>query len=126
MKTNKEILLKTKTDKKQFTKWLKALRSDKYSQATNALQNKNGYCCLGVACKVLIPKDQQKLFGDFLEGCMPTRQPHAPKWLTNINEDFAAKSRSGSEIIELNDTKKYTFKQIANRLERVYKKELEA
>lgn len=126
MKTNKEILLKTKTDKKQFTKWLKALRSDKYSQTTNTLQNKNGYCCLGVACKVLIPKDQQKLFGDFLEGCMPIRQSCAAEWLKNINADFATKSRSGLAIIQLNDEKKYTFKEIANRLERVYKKELEA
>lgn len=127
METNKEILLKTKKDKKQFTKWLKALRSDKYSQTTGTLQDGKGYCCLGVACKVLIPKAKQKLFGGFLAGTMPNSvQSDAPEWLKNISADFATKSRSGSAIVELNDEKEYTFKQIANRLERVYKKELEA
>lgn len=51
------------TDKKyEFTskmpadikrKWLKALRSGDFSQTKNALENKDGNCCLGVLCRVL-------------------------------------------------------------------------
>jgi hypothetical protein len=30
--------------------WTKALRSGKYTQATEHLQTQNGFCCLGVLC----------------------------------------------------------------------------
>ncbi len=37
------------------TKWIEALRSGEYSQATEKLHDENngGYCCLGVLCKVM-------------------------------------------------------------------------
>ena len=34
------------------TKWIKAMRSKKYKQATGALKRENGYCCLGVLCDI--------------------------------------------------------------------------
>lgn len=38
---------------KEFAeRWVKALRSGKYQQATGSLKTKSGYCCLGVACKI--------------------------------------------------------------------------
>lgn len=42
------------------TKWLDALRSDRYTQATGALQRWEngqsvGFCCLGVACDLIDP-----------------------------------------------------------------------
>ena len=40
-------------------KWVKALRSGNYKQGEGFLQNRNAYCCLGVACIVAgvpIPK----------------------------------------------------------------------
>ena len=33
-------------------KWVSALRSGKYFQATGALRNEDGFCCLGVLCDV--------------------------------------------------------------------------
>lgn len=33
-------------------KWVRALRSGKYQQATGALRNEDGFCCLGVFCDV--------------------------------------------------------------------------
>jgi hypothetical protein len=33
-------------------KWVSALRSGKYIQATGALRNEDGFCCLGVLCDV--------------------------------------------------------------------------
>lgn len=34
--------------------WVEALRSGKYKQVTDALENRHGQCCLGVACRVAI------------------------------------------------------------------------
>ena len=36
-------------------KWVRALRSGKYEQATGALRNEDGFCCLGVLCDVYDP-----------------------------------------------------------------------
>lgn len=33
-------------------KWVQALRSGKYKQTRDVLQNKDGYCCLGVLCDI--------------------------------------------------------------------------
>jgi len=33
-------------------KWVRALRSGKYFQASGALRTEDGYCCLGVLCDV--------------------------------------------------------------------------
>ena len=41
---------------KDLKKWIAALRSGKYSQTKEYLQDSRGYCCLGVACEILIPK----------------------------------------------------------------------
>ena len=32
--------------------WIGALKSGEYTQTTGVLQNSEGYCCLGVACRV--------------------------------------------------------------------------
>lgn len=34
-------------------KWVKALRSGKFEQTDGTLKDKDGYCCLGVACHLL-------------------------------------------------------------------------
>lgn len=34
-------------------KWIEAIRSGEYSQAKNYLRTEGGYCCLGVAVKVI-------------------------------------------------------------------------
>lgn len=34
------------------TKWIAALRSGEYKQATSQLQKGDSFCCLGVLCKV--------------------------------------------------------------------------
>jgi len=39
-------------NKNLVKKWIKALRSGKYKQTSGSLHDVNGYCCLGVACKV--------------------------------------------------------------------------
>ncbi len=115
------------TSKKQLNEWIDVLYKNEYPQATGQLQSANGYCCLGVACDLLIPKDKQiKLLGsERLMGGIPDLQKHAPSWLKKINMDFAF--LTGKTLIELNDVgifkenlKEFTFPEIAMMLDLVY------
>jgi hypothetical protein len=104
---------------KQFKKWIAALDSGEYNQGHCELQNSGGYCCLGVGCKVTIPK--ALLLVDpkgFMDGGMPADQPAAPRWLKQIHEDFS--DRTGKGLVSLNDTFGFTFSEIATLLELVY------
>lgn len=107
---------------KQFKRWVKALRSGEYSQATGNLQKDNSYCCLGVACIVLIPESELKRNPNNkqLIGSLPTGdvQPNSPKWLQKINSDYNVKN--GIKLWELNDMEEYTFDMIADCLELEY------
>lgn len=116
-----------KINKKQFHKWIVALRSGEYKQTKNRLQDKKGYCCLGVACKVLIPENKQELYNvnKFLDGHIPSDQKYAPKWLNGINSDFNDKVLNnkygyGKLLTELNDDENMSFNEIADCLELVY------
>lgn len=41
--------------------WLDALESGDYSQTRNVLQDRRGYCCLGVACDLFAKKFPDKI-----------------------------------------------------------------
>lgn len=117
-----------KIDEKQFMKWIKALRSGKFKQGKGALQTEQGYCCLGVACAVLIPEGRQEISCKMLEGEMPRDQPQSPDWLKDISNDFvqrqirAQRGYSGAEqsLTGLNDSTAADFDEIADLLELVY------
>jgi len=119
-------------NREQFRKWIKALKSGRYKQTTGTLNDKDGYCCLGVACKILIPKNKWKYqtkmdenTGEeteipYLEGDMPNYQKYAPTWLKEINDDIQKRREDGNSLDVLNDTEKYNFKEIAKALEEAY------
>lgn len=112
-------------NKEEFKIWITALRSGMYTQTTGVLQDAKGHCCLGVACKVLIPEGQIKFkrigleLTNFLYGNEPSDQPLAPTWLKKINDDFGDKNE-GYHLIYLNDNDELTFIEIADLLERKY------
>ena len=121
--------------KSDVKKWVRTLRSGKYSQDTHQLQTDNGMCCLGVACKVFIPKDKlnvNKNTGKLI-GILPDMgvQPNAPTWLQDINNNF--KAQVGFDLFYLNDGRniadygnvssrieQHSFDEIADTLEAVY------
>lgn len=127
-------LLNTKEDKEQFLTWITALKSGEYKQATYMLEDTNRYCCLGVACKVLIPEDKQLKNADELIGATPVIQSAAPTWLKIINEDFMSKKKnpfpmtpdSVCGLTTLNDLHEWIFDQIADALMTAYQDELDA
>ncbi|NCX55979.1 MAG: hypothetical protein EBW87_02120 [Burkholderiaceae bacterium] len=107
----------------EFEKWIQALRSGEYKQATNYLQTDYGYCCVGVACKVTIPEKKQKMSEDtnLLYGRGVNHQPHAPKWLRVICS-CQYPSDLDTSLYDLNDIHRKSFEEIADILESTYGK----
>lgn len=118
----------------QFKKWLSALRSEEFSQGIGQLQNSQGYCCLGVACEVLLKYRRREDHSKYLRGNEPTDQPESPAWLKAISHDFMNRTKYDGEgyyfsdafgtssvsLIDLNDSHKFKFQEIADLLEMVY------
>lgn len=108
-----------KINKREFMLWLDALVSEEYKQTRNKLQNENGFCCLGVACEVLIPKSkQQKNDLGHLSGPYPHCQEHAPKWLQRVVWIITREYKI--DITELNDYEHLSFTEIADILYSIY------
>lgn len=107
----------SKVSREEFQAWLDALNFRKYRQTRGELQNSDGYCCLGVACRVLVP-DYEVDVDTYLLGGIPNIAHGAPTWLEFINEDFLYKT--GKKLTTLNDQSEFTFKEIAEVLKLVY------
>ena len=125
--SNKNELLKTDTDKEQFKKWIVALRSGKYNQIKGRLNDSRGFCCLGVACDILIPENEKYKYGNgYLKGGSPNIQKSSPEWLKEIAIDFG--NKTGRSIYAINDKGiqidkiqyNMDFNDIADLLEAVY------
>ncbi len=118
---------------KQIQKqWVKALRSGRYKQATESLLDDSGgiklYCCLGVLCKLAekakIGKFKQDEHGDFRffskDGKEIAENENLPKsvmkW-AGLTDNFGF-SYDGKTLIDYNDTEDYSFKQIADIIEK--------
>lgn len=103
--------------KKDIQKWTKALRSGKYKQSKHSLQNKDGYCCLGVACEVFV-ENYNRCENGYLSGGTPLLSNGAPFFLIELQGDFSIKTET--DFIELNDRGDFTFDEIADMIETVY------
>lgn len=119
-----------KVSKKDIMKWINALRSGEYRQTIASLQDTTGYCCLGVACKLFIPKS--KLEYDFygvISGTLPEGQENAPEWLKNIDREVH--EICGYGLSKLNDSyilkeglQRFNFDEIADVLQAIYIEEV--
>lgn len=94
-------------------KWLQALRSDEYAQATNYLASPNeGFCCLGVAANICEIGVNNLFDAGTLSDLEPKFHRRLPK---------AFLTREGckvqSQLAEFNDCG-YSFKQIAQWIEK--------
>lgn len=104
-------------------KWCKALRSGKFRKTKNKLQDENGYCCLGVACVLFIPKRKLKTTVtvnglSYIVGYAAEDQTHSPQWLKDVNSLFF--QITNEHLSVLNDSKEFTFDEIADLLEAVF------
>jgi hypothetical protein len=100
--------------------WLATLESGEYLQGKQMLKREiNGevrYCCLGVLCEVAIKNGlelevQEATYEPWNNnGTLPDR---VVKW-AGLKDAYGNVTSNGSEsLIELNDSKNYDFKQIA-------------
>jgi len=114
-------------NKRKKKLWLEALRSGEYEKCTGQLHIPgDGYCCLGVLCdlhrkdtgKGKWTIDGQYMVGDYFRtGFLPDE---VQKWagLTQHNIYLP----NGRTIVKMNDYdegKTYSFKDIADTLERI-------
>jgi len=122
--------------------WLEALRSGKYEQCTNVLHAEGRFCCLGVAIEVLTDlgwedcddtkrKDMKQIGGIEGIGCT-TSLSHTLAERLGFNDivprDAIDKFRPGFSpddgltwehlAMHLNDTRRLTFNQIADVMEK--------
>jgi hypothetical protein len=126
MKTTLELLKAEgyepiKMPKTIKNKWLNALRSGEYDQATGALYDDNidgdgnpGFCCLGVLQHCLTGGVE---FDGGISGAVPSDE-----WLDEFNiktNDFQVFYKDDVQTLaDLNDCEGLTFKQIANIIEK--------
>jgi hypothetical protein len=94
-------------------KWIEALRSGKYRQATGTLyqddNNQTGYCCLGVACRVAEISNDKLRNNDTI----PEYFKRVPKVIRgNQDEPLIDK------LVSFNDTKRWSFRKIATWIEK--------
>lgn len=107
--------------------WIKALRSGKYKQGRYALRDANDkYCCLGVACdlavkagvikKPTLNDDESYYFskGNYMQ--LPNK---VRKWLGIHNKNGSCWiDDQYHSLISKNDTQKWSFKKIADFIEK--------
>jgi len=118
-----------KPTKKQIQKWVLALRSGEYSQTKGTLQDEQGYCCLGVACDIFIPKGLKTVYPTtgLMIGVLPYAQSAAPKWLSQIERILETCIPALNDYGNITIDKKpheqhepFTFDEIADLLEYEY------
>ena len=99
--------------------WVEALRSGEYEQGSGWLQQQfigDGYCCLGVACKVYENQTGIELIrrGGILKGCnLANEYSQVKQWL-GLNTP--AGKFGNTALTNLNDEGK-TFAEIADVIE---------
>lgn len=119
---------KYKLPKDFWKKWKKALLSGEYNQTRGLLYRGKevrhavtskllpvGHCCLGVACKVAGYEDAD-LGGAYIED---DPKNVIPKELINGrgSEDEDIDERFCEQLVRMNDSKEFTFKQIVEWIE---------
>jgi len=106
--------------RKRVERWIKALRSGKYQQATACLRDSTGFCCLGVACD--ISKKGKWEFETYIEGknreqFVLSKRVKNHFGLQDVSGRFSYRNNVKGALAVLNDDKKYSFDQIADFLE---------
>lgn len=105
--------------KKDLLEWLWHLKYGNYKQGVNRLQSEHGFCCLGVACDIFIPKEQQTLLYGRLDGGVPRQQPRSPKWLSRLVDVVRWEyGKNEISVMWFNDEFRFSFSQIAELLMR--------
>lgn len=107
--------------------WLKDLRSGEFRQTTKALQNGNGYCCLGLLCRICpdVKSKQEgwlvRFIGRHEESSITGLPLTVQNWAGLYSpsayvEELLDREYRSQSLAELNDSG-LTFSQIADIVE---------
>lgn len=117
--------------------WVAGLRSGQYEQITGFLMTSDGYCCLGVACRIAIDNglnllervanenqpDEPTMFGNYEISGLPGE---VQEWLGVDDPDPTIAVAAGGNNIDAtdaNDDLRWDFNQIADAIEAYYELE---
>jgi hypothetical protein len=92
------------------SKWLKALRSGRYKQTTDALSDGKGYCCLGVLLRT-----QGASKAQIVDLGLPRDIAMGAAW--GVQSYKVMREGSMVSLAALNDQHLLTFEQIADLIE---------
>lgn len=104
MSTEKQTYEKLPPEFKE--KWIAALRSGEYNQASRCLFDGDGYCCLGVACSIIGSAKSDLMNRSWVRDFMA---PDIPKQLIGDRANLVVKVLS-----EMNDQGDMAFPEIAD------------
>lgn len=120
----------TPTQKKHVRAWVEALRTGGYRKTRGVLKSRGCYCCLGVACEVYKASTgkggwRRGLFGALeFDGEDKTLPLSVSGWLGLEEYDpLLAGAHEGDDLVSAtcaNDTKRWTFRKIADAIEARY------
>lgn len=128
-------------------RWVEALRSGQYTQTTGCLKGENGHCCLGVLSELysqdnpaakFVPKQDGMMYNfevdvrttefmdDYYAGFAYGENPDDSQYILTEDGDIpwaVAKwadlaSAESDHLINMNDSEKRTFAEIADFIER--------
>lgn len=92
--------------------WVEALRSGAYEQATETLTAGGGYCCLGVACKVMGKSNDELRDHDNLGGL-----PEVRAFFGIAESDGGYTADGVSRCLAEDNDKGASFSEIADTIE---------
>lgn len=98
-----------KLEKEFADQWLTALRSGEYAQCSDTLYDGEGYCCLGVAGKILGMSDKE------LENEPTLVSVYSPE--AHSVPDTIADGKLVDMLVTMNDNEGKNFKEIADWIE---------
>ncbi len=102
------------------SKWIKALRSDKYKQGTDQLKTDSTFCCLGVLCDIYL-KEHGKEWGNKsrIYPELSILPMDVQRWAGLAWADPLIRDHSGFDtpISTLNDEEMLSFSKIADLIE---------
>lgn len=99
-------------------RWIAALLSGKYVQASGALKTRKGFCCLGVLCDLYAKQEKLK----WVRGAILKEQMTLPRavqeWAEVANENPKVIYQGERlELAQMNDDKRINFEGIAQAIE---------
>lgn len=99
--------------------WILALESGKYRQAQGKLKKEEGFCCLGVACDLMIKKAPVSYSWDSASSLVIDGERNVFSLPDRLIARFKLSEEIVTDVMRMNDIQEKSFKEIAAYLRSV-------